>query len=76
MTVFGPDVLGSTLAGGQDTTAGEIAATEALTVDATDDLATVCGLLADHACTHVIVVERDRPVGVVSTLDLVSAFAG
>lgn len=56
-----------------DPTAGDLAATEALCVDADDDLGTVCRLLVEHECSHVVVVERGRPAGVISTLDIASA---
>jgi CBS domain-containing protein len=56
-----------------DATAGQIAGTEAVTAGAGDDLDHVAGLFCDHECSHVVVIEEDRPVGVISTLDLISA---
>lgn len=58
-----------------DVPAGRIATTEALTVDADEDLESVCSVLVDHAASHAVVVEGERPVGVVSTLDIARAFA-
>lgn len=55
--------------------AGAAARTEALTVDAGDDLALVSRRLVEHACSHAIVVEGERPVGVISTLDVAAAIA-
>ncbi len=68
------DIVAALAEGATDATAGSIAGTEALTVDADDDLAAVCERLTAHDCSHVIVVEDERPVGVVSTLDVASAF--
>lgn len=68
------DVVRALADGRTDATAGDIAGTEALTVDAGDDLATVCAMLSRHGCAHAIVVRDERPVGIVSTLDIASAF--
>ena len=55
--------------------AGQATRTEALTVDAGDDLALVSRRLVEHASSHAIVVEGVRPVGVISTLDIAAAIA-
>lgn len=55
--------------------AGQATRTEALTVDAGDDLALVSRRLVEHASSHAIVVEGERPVGVISTLDIAAAIA-
>lgn len=52
--------------------AEQIAATEALTVDAGDGLDTVARRLSEHDVSHAIVVEGDRPVGILSTLDVLA----
>jgi CBS domain-containing protein len=70
------DLLRAAVLGDDATTAGAIAGTESLTVDADDDLAAVAGFLTDHDCAHAIVVEDGRPAGVISTLDLASVLAG
>lgn len=59
-------------------TAGQVAATPALTVPSADALERVMQLMTDHEVTHVIVVERHsgRPIGVLSTLDVAHAVAG
>jgi CBS domain-containing protein len=51
-------------------TAGDLAATKVVTVDATDPLECVAAILADRDCSHVIVIDDGWPVGVVSTLDI------
>jgi CBS domain-containing protein len=53
-------------------------AAPALTVSPADDLADAARLLAERAVSHAIVVEPEtrRPVGVLSTLDVVRALAG
>ena len=59
-------------------TAGQVAATPALTVPSVDPLEHAMQLMTDHEVTHVIVVERHsgRPIGVLSTLDVAHAVAG
>jgi CBS domain-containing protein len=59
-------------------TAGQVAATPALTVPSVDPLERAMQLMTDHEVTHVIVVERHsgRPIGVLSTLDVAHAVAG
>ncbi len=49
------------------------ASTEAVTVDASDDLATVASVLVERACSHVVVVDDENPIGVISTLDIAKA---
>lgn len=55
--------------------AGEIAATELVTVTADDPAGQAARLMAEHEVTHLIVVhpESGRPVGVISALDLAVA---
>jgi CBS domain-containing protein len=64
------DLVRGALAGEGRGTAEQLAVTEPLCVDADDDLETVASILVAHACSHVMVVEDERPVGVISTLDL------
>ncbi len=56
-----------------DPAAWTFASTEAVTVDASDDLATVAAVLVERACSHVVVVDDESPVGVISTLDIAEA---
>ena len=58
--------------------ARRIAATPVLTVATADELAMAAQLMAEHEVSHLIVIERhtDRPIGVLSTLDIARALAG
>ena len=53
-------------------TAAGLAATEVVTVRASDTLRRAAGLMAEHGVSHLLVLgdHRDRPVGVLSTLDI------
>jgi CBS domain-containing protein len=66
------DLIKAAMTGDAELTAGQIAAGEAVVVDATDDLETVCSTLIAHDCSHVVVTSEGRPVGVISTLDIAS----
>lgn len=59
-----------------DVDAGTLAAGEIVTADADQALDEVVQLLAEHDCTHVVVVRDGRPAGVVSTLDVARVVAG
>jgi CBS domain-containing protein len=69
------DLIRAVAAGRRDVSAGEIAATEIVTVDATDTVEQVVRLMAEHDCSHLVVVspERGEPVGVISSLDVAGA---
>lgn len=55
----------------------DVAATEALTVAADAPLDEAARLLAEHDVDHAIVLDDDdRPVGIVSSLDVVRRLAG
>ena len=71
------DVLSAAAPSAEDLTAGEIAATDVLTVSPEEALTRTAQLMREHECTHVIVVDPSagRPVGVVSTLDIAGALA-
>jgi CBS domain-containing protein len=56
-------------------TAGEIAATEPLQVEATLPLDEAVRLMAEHDVSHLIVTDAGRPVGMLSSLD-VAAIVG
>ena len=58
--------------------ARSIAATPVLTVASSDKLAHAAELMVEHELSHLIVVERrsERPIGVLSTLDIARALAG
>jgi CBS domain-containing protein len=59
------------------TTAGEIAATPAVTVGVRETLARAVQLMTEHAVTHLVVVDprSTRPIGVLSTLDVARVLA-
>jgi CBS domain-containing protein len=59
-------------------TAGGTAATELLTVAPDETLARAAELMRDHRVSHLVVVEpeTDRPVGILSTLDVAAALGG
>lgn len=55
-----------------ESTAGDSAGSPLLTVQADEDLRRAAQLLAEHGVSHLVVTDRSmqRPVGVLSTLDL------
>lgn len=57
-------------------TAGALAVTAMLTVEPQETLDRAVQLMAAYDVTHVIVVENDYPVGIVSTLDVARAVGG
>jgi CBS domain-containing protein len=70
------DVAAAAASGG-DTTAGEAAATEVVTVSADAPLDVAAQTLSEHGLGHVIVVDAasGHPVGVLSALDIVVVYA-
>ena len=73
------DLIAALAAGAaHDATAGATAATEALTIEPGAPLRRAVELMRDHAVTHLVVAEprSDRPLGVLSTLDVARAIAG
>ena len=72
--------LVSALASGASgaTSAGEIATTEVATVRPHDSLSHAAQIMSNHEITHVLVLAHrsDKPVGVVSTLDIAAYIAG
>jgi predicted transcriptional regulator len=65
------------LAVGADCAAGEVAATETLTVSADEPLRGAAQLMSEHAVSHLVVLDGagGYPVGVLSTLDIASVYA-
>lgn len=61
-----------------DVTAGDVAGSPLITVWADETLQHVAGVMARHACTHLLVIGRGTvtPLGVLSTLDIAAAIAG
>jgi len=72
------DLAGAVESATEDTTAGEIAATDPITLPPTATLDDAARLMAEHEVAHIVIVDpRSRaPVGVVSTLDVALALAG
>ncbi|HEX2467589.1 MAG TPA: CBS domain-containing protein [Solirubrobacterales bacterium] len=69
------DVLRAAPEGGRDRAAGEIAGTELLTVAPDETLEHAAQLMAEHEITHLVVVSGDKPVGVISSLDVAAWMA-
>jgi len=71
------DVVSALAAGGRLPTAGEIASTEVVTNEPHESVRRAVELMCDHKVSHLLVVDgvSDRPIGIVSTLD-VMAIAG
>ena len=66
------------IATGEDVPAHEVAATEANTISAGDPLERAAQMMTEHAVSHLVVVDPSGgyPVGIISTLDVASAFGG
>jgi CBS domain-containing protein len=62
---------------GEAPTAGQIAATEPVTVDVNEPLTRAAQVMAEHDVHHLVVVDGadPRPIGIVSCLDLATALA-
>ena len=70
--------LVAAVAAGADCSAHDAAATETLTVSADELLRNAAQLMSEHAVSHLVVVDGagGYPLGVLSTLDIASAYAG
>jgi predicted transcriptional regulator len=66
------DLMGALQPGCENASAGDLAATDVLTVEPTDSLEHAAQLMAEHETTHLIVTSptTDRPLGIVSSLDI------
>ena len=66
------DLMKALAAGRDEASAGELAATEIVTVEPSESTEEVARLMAEHECTHLVVVDGDsgEPVGIVSSLDV------
>lgn len=69
------DLARAAHSGFDDLTAGDLAATEPMTIEPSTSLVEAAQLMDEHATAHLIVVAGPRPVGMVSTLDLAGALA-
>jgi len=65
------------VASGADCSAHQAAATEALTISADEPLRDAAQLMSEHGVSHLVVVDSSggSPVGVLSTLDIATAYA-
>jgi CBS domain-containing protein len=73
------DVVAATATGDADArSAGEIGATETLTISDGDSVDRAVQVMAEHEVAHLVVVgaASGRPVGVLSTLDVAGLLAG
>ena len=68
------DVVSALAAGGELTTAGEIASTEVVTIERHTSIRHAAELMRDHEVSHLLVVDgvAERPIGVISTLDVMA----
>jgi CBS domain-containing protein len=69
------DLLRSASEDPDERTAGEIAGTELLTVGPDETLERAAQTMAEHEVTHLVVVTGDRPIGVLSSLDIAASLA-
>jgi CBS domain-containing protein len=70
------DLISAAAAGRIGASAGEVAATEIVTISPSEPIEQAVRLMARHECTHLVVVSNDgEPVGVVSSLDVAGALA-
>jgi len=67
------DVMCALDAGDGRVTAAELAPGALVTVQAGESLSAAVGLMAQHGITHLVVMDRGWPVGVLSALDVVRA---
>jgi CBS domain-containing protein len=58
-----------------DLDAARLAACEVLTIDTSRSLSEAVQLMVEHQAAHLIVIEADRPAGVLSTYDIAAAIS-
>lgn len=70
--------VAAAIAGGAEPPAAQAAATEPLAVSSDERLERAAQLMAEHGVSHLVVVDaaNGHPVGVLSTLDLATVYAG
>jgi CBS domain-containing protein len=71
------DILRAAHAGAEDLTAGQVSRSAAVMVSPADTLERAAELMREHGTGHLVVISPsdNRPVGVVSTLDVAGALA-
>ena len=70
------DIVRSVAGNIEKSTAGDLAGTELLTVEPDETLERAAQMMAEHEVTHAVVVSGQRPVGVLSSLDVAARVAG
>ena len=71
------DLMAALASGDESARAASLAATATVTIETEEPLAEAARIMAEQQVAHLVVVERgaDRPVGVLSTLDVARAAA-
>jgi CBS domain-containing protein len=69
------DLARAALGGEETSTAGDVAVTEPIAVEPSAPLRVAARLMDEHRTTHLVVVDRERPVGMISSLDVAGACA-
>ena len=71
------DLMAALASGDESARAASLAATATVTIETDEPLAEAARIMAEQQVAHLVVVERgaDRPVGVLSTLDVARAAA-
>ena len=69
------DLVRAALVGDEGRTAGDLTVTEPVAVEPSASLSVAARLMDEHRTTHLVVVDRERPVGVISSLDVAGVAA-
>jgi CBS domain-containing protein len=71
------DLMRAIGAGGLKTEASQAAANEIVTIGIHEGLEHAAHVMAEHECSHLVVTAADsqRPIGIISSLDVVRGFA-
>jgi len=71
------DLMAALASGDETASAASLAATATVTIETSEPLAEAARIMAEEQVAHLVVVEKgaDRPVGVLSTLDVARAAA-
>jgi CBS domain-containing protein len=71
------DVVAALAGGCESASAGEVASAEVVTMRPDESVRRAAQLMQDHEVSHVLVVGRSsRPIGIVSTLDVMAVAGG
>jgi CBS domain-containing protein len=69
------DLVRAVATGRADASAGELATADAVTIEPTARLETAAKLMDERGAAHLVVVDQDEPVGVISSFDVANALA-